>query len=262
MLRNYPESNRHLKVLYHRTTSVTAQNLARALGIGYTKSPGENEVVAIRWGSSVEHCNDIALNPPEAVELAADGLRSLEVLHESAVPSVQISRDPPEEDSVYPLIARGKINHIAGNDIEFVTCYEEAINSGAKYFTHYRKADKELRVHVFNGEPLRVFRKVPRENDADMVIKTSEHGWGYHITNHKKYYHRAQSIAVKAVEALGLNSGGVDMGWNEEDREYFVFEVNSGPALNSVTLEHYAEKFREYLEGSDCGYTRVEFEVE
>jgi len=258
-MRPYPEINQPLKVLYHRTTCETARNLARTLGIGYTKSPKEDEVVAIRWGSSRGHCNDVALNPPGAVELAADGKESLSVLAEAGIPCVQILENPPEDG--YPIIARGRINHIAGNDIQVIETKEEAIESGAKYFTRYRQADKELRIHVFGDEVLRVFRKVPRETNADMVVKTSDRGWGYHITNHEKYYHLAQSIAINAVKCLGLNSGGVDMGWNEADRKYFIFEVNSGPALNSITLQHYADKFRAHLE-RNCEYEPVNFSIE
>lgn len=252
--RPYPQKNRNLKVLYHSSCSDTARAVARELGIGYMQSPEPEHTVVIRWGYSREHKEDLALNTAEAVKLAANGKASLEALQEAGVPCVRLATP---EDGIYPLMARCRYNHIGGKFIEYVTCEEEARETGAKYFTVFRKADKELRIHVFGGEVLRVLRKVPRTNTADKLIKTSERGWGYKRCNHERYYRVAQRIAVDAVKALGLHFGGVDMGWSEEDRKYFVFEVNTAPSLNSISLGEYVEKFKTHLEGLGIDYVAV-----
>ena len=59
--------------------------------------------------------------------------------------------------------------------------------------------------------------------------------------------------AVRAVAALGLDFGAVDVGsrgWSKRrgPEELIVFEVNTAPALNDHTAEAYAEEIRRHCE--------------
>lgn len=244
-----------MKILYHRSVGPTARRIAEVLGIESTRNPTPEDTIVIRWGSSLPAANDMAINTRQAIGLAAHGLNSILKLIEAGVPTVSVYRTLPEDPDLYPLLGRG-VNHRAGLDIVWVDSPTSDVEQRS-YYTKFVRMDKELRVHVFGGEVLRVFRKVPRTCDADTRVKTSLRGWGYHVVNHTKHYKKAQAIAIQAVSALGLTFGAVDIGWNEGEVKYYVFEVNTGPALNSITLHHYCSKFIEHL----LGLREVEYNV-
>jgi hypothetical protein len=224
---------------------VTAKNIARALGIGYTKSPGKFDIVVVRYGYSRKHIRDFALNTAPAVNLASDGLKSLQVLHEKGVPCVEPVINPGRED--YPLVGRKLRNHVAGKTLSVLTQPpEESFEESFKYYTRYREISKEFRVHVFNSRVLKAFRKVPRAENPHPKIRTSQRGWGYKKVNWSKYYAAGTEVAVLAVQTLGLTYAGVDMA-KGKDGSWFVIEVNTGPALNSKTLPLYASRFNAHL---------------
>lgn len=251
--RKYPRINQRLKVLYHRSTSDTAKNLARGLGIGYTKKSVANDICVIRWGSSTPCRNDLALQPNTAVRLAAHGLRSLQRLETREVPCVKVYTGIPPEDK-FPVVGRA-VHHRAGQDIRVLNTIEDIVEP-ARYYTKLRVAAKEFRVHVFDGKVLKMFRKVERREDAHQKIKTSKRGWGYHRVDPTKYYKTGQRVAINAVEALGLHYGGVDLGVDSDG--YYVFEVNTGPALNTKTIKLYTERFREHLIRLGVNYEPIE----
>ena len=57
----------------------------------------------------------------------------------------------------------------------------------------------------------------------------------------------ASEEALKAVAALGLDFGAVDIMYNARENKYYVLEVNTAPGLAGTTLEGYAKRFREVL---------------
>jgi glutathione synthase/RimK-type ligase-like ATP-grasp enzyme len=57
----------------------------------------------------------------------------------------------------------------------------------------------------------------------------------------------ALDIAVKAVAALGLDFGAVDVAWNEHYNKCVVFEVNTAPGLYGHTLDVYVNAIKEML---------------
>ena len=53
--------------------------------------------------------------------------------------------------------------------------------------------------------------------------------------------------ALLAVEALNLDFGAVDVGWQEKSQKAFVYEVNTAPALEGTTLDLYCQQVRRLL---------------
>ena len=238
-------------LLYHRSCGMTGRRLARLLRLSSTRY-FTDQPVFIRWGNSCLVPNDQSINTATSIALASHGLNSLVALVGAEVPTLKVYTTPPENLSKYPILGR-KIYHRAGTDIVWCNTPEEAQQSNRQFWTGYFPVHKELRVHVFRGTPLRVFRKVPRRNDADMRVRTSVRGWGYQRVGHQ-HYTRGQEIAVQAVESLGLTFGGVDLGWNEETKKYVVFEVNTAPSLNSISLLYYGREFERYLLDKGVNY--------
>lgn len=233
-------------ILYHRSTALTGRRLARLLGLKHGSTP--KGLISVRWGSSVSHTPDISPNTQESIRLASNGRKSLLHLRDSGLLVPKVYTTPPDND--YPILGR-RINHRAGKDIIWCKTKEEATKANSSYFTGYMSVVSEFRVHVFGGKPLRMFRKVGGENE---LIRTSTFGWEYRRSDMSKHP-KACEVAVNAVGALGLCFGGVDLGWGKDG--YVVFEVNTGPALNTISLLYYAQKLEAYLLKQEVGYVSV-----
>lgn len=234
-----------LTLMYHRSTSITGRALARMLGLQPRRRYHSGDIVVVRWGSSTHADMEYAINSAESIRTAANSIRSLIAMHTAEVPTLEFYREIPLDESVYPILGR-RLYHRAGLDIVWCNTPTEAELSDRYYFTRYTQIDIEFRVHVFGDEVIRIFKKVPRTTDAHNMIRTSKLGWGYKRVSLSNYP-LGQTIAVNAVKSLGLIFGGVDIGWSRDKREYVVFEVNTGPSLNTVSLRYYAERFAVYL---------------
>jgi len=239
-----------MMLLYHRSTGKTGRALARLLNLRWGRSPSEK--VVIRWGSSTPAVQDVAINSATSIELAANSLRSLQTLMGGGISTLELYLTPPDDPELYPILGRRWYHH-AGLDIVWCNTQEEARCANRRYFTRYLKCDKEFRVHVFDKKVLRMFKKVPRVGGASETIKTSLRGWGYYRTALDKHI-GAQELAVAATSTLGLVFGGVDIGWSRDQDKYVVFEVNTGPALNTVSQLYYAREFERYLLELEVGY--------
>lgn len=246
--RPYPSGNKKFKVVYSNTTCETARNLARALGIGYTQNPVGNHVIAVRWGSTINPVGvpDICPQSASAVKNACHGLHSLFILEQEGVPCVKPFTALPHE-SDFPVVGRCAYFHHGATDLVYLRSMVDAVvNTNVKYYTKYRPNDLELRVHVWGGEVIKMFKKVDTGEVTNELFRSSGNGWAFKRVRADSYLD-AQAVAIKAVKALGLAFGGVDVARDSVTGEWFVFEVNTGPSLNSETLMLYAAKFREIL---------------
>jgi len=244
-----------LSLMYHRSTSVTGRNLARLLGLKPRRTYHNGDVVVVRWGNSAHADMDYSINTAVSIKTAANSIRSLTAMHTAGVPTLDFYTEVPHDESLYPILGR-KLYHRAGLDIVWCNTPEEARLAERYYFTRYTPIDMEFRVHVFGDDVIRIFKKVPVDTEAHTTIRTSKRGWGYRRVSLGNYI-KGQKTAVDAVRSLDLVFGGVDLGWNRDKREYVVFEVNTGPSLNSVSLRFYAERCAVYL----AGLEEVRYEI-
>lgn len=110
----------------------------------------------------------------------------------------------------------------------------------ATHFMRFVEADREYRVHIFKGRSIRISQKsffVTDEGQTDYVTIKPQHDI--------KYVRRA---AKKAVEALGLDFGAVDI--LATDDECWVLEVNAAPGLGGSMPRVYAETFGAWARGA------------
>ena len=126
---------------------------------------------------------------------------------------------------------------------EFVQC---------PLYTRYLKKIKEFRVYVFRGQIIDVLEK-RRDSDrlhvgtVDEFIRTEKNGWVFCRQN----VHMPVDVgteAQKAVAALGLTFGGVDVCWNEYPRKAFVLEVNTAPSIFGDGVKKFAKAIQHYAE--------------
>jgi glutathione synthase/RimK-type ligase-like ATP-grasp enzyme len=112
------------------------------------------------------------------------------------------------------------------------------------------KKKNEYRVHVFKDAVIDVQQKRKRrEADVDYRVRNHEGGWVFCRENVDCPADVTRE-ALKAVHALGLNFGAVDVGWNEHYEEACVYEVNSAPGLEGTTLLIYADCIADMMGGT------------
>jgi len=58
---------------------------------------------------------------------------------------------------------------------------------------------------------------------------------------------KVQDLALQACQALGLNSGAVDIIWNEKENKCYVLEVNTAPGIEGTTCKKYTNEIIESL---------------
>lgn len=109
-------------------------------------------------------------------------------------------------------------------------------------YTKNTKAKYEYRIHVMAGEIIDEQQKKKRNDFEGGIsgIRNHANGWVFARTE-VTIPEVVQEQAIKAVQALGLDFGAVDIGYREVDNKAFVYEVNTAPGLEGTTLQRYTE---------------------
>lgn len=110
--------------------------------------------------------------------------------------------------------------------------------NAATHFMEFVEATHEVRVHIFRGKSIRISEKAFFIDDNDKLDYTT-----IKPTVKKLRIRRA---AKKAVKALGLDFGAVDI--LVTDHAAYVLEVNAAPGLGGTMPKLYAKVFKEWYE--------------
>ncbi len=203
--------------------------------------------ILIRWGTRQELPTDgkIVYNSCTGLEKATDKKRSREIFMEKGVPCPKLVT--PSNHNSYPVIARplvhskGKNFHVLKNKTEFTKAYKD--HQSDWYFSEFIDKDSEFRVHVAHGKVLEVMQKPKPSNPNLIAWNRALNGDPFVRVGRQQYSAKVCAAAIKAVKALGLDFGGVDV--IVKDGNPFVVEVNTSPTLNSSPLvcKRYARYF-------------------
>lgn len=252
--------------LYHRSTFPTGRKLARALGVNYGHlGPGQPPVrvrriqsrlsqtsALIRWGSQQplpSGCRPTrTLNSPDALSISADKLRSLQRMTEAGVLTPTFSSQATEArgwfDSSTTVFGRSR-HGSCGRDIRIFHSADEV--TPCELYTLYVPNTREYRLHVFQGEVIRVQGKYLDHPDQHTNEFIKNHGQGFRFRAPEKQLNSDRiEAATAAVAALGLDFGAVDL-LIGEDRRAYVLEVNSAPACSPLTARAYVERMADWL---------------
>jgi hypothetical protein len=116
------------------------------------------------------------------------------------------------------------------------------------FYVRYVPTVREHRVHVFDGESIRVQMKVPRLDNPHPRFRSWANGWklvaGAEYT--AQVPRGAREMAKRAVAAMGYVFGAVDIGVRE-DGTPIVWEVNSQPGIEGGTVTQYANAVVRYF---------------
>lgn len=240
-------------LLYHPKTSPTGRQLRDCLGIaGGTRVRG-NPTSIIRWGTQREPEHG-GVNTPSSLALASDKLRALTALAAAGVrvPEVRTEGGPIEEGTWLGRKRKG----FGGTDIQVfaqythlptLNIYPDPIDFYSKYIPNRR----EYRIHVFDGEVIRVQGKYLDFPDQHTNPHIKNYAQGFRFRTPERQLNSSRlTAATQSVEALGLVFGAVDLLVGEDGLEY-VLEVNTAPKLAPLTCSQYAEAIRKYLGVSD-----------
>lgn len=127
--------------------------------------------------------------------------------------------------------------------------YTDSICSAPLYTRYVKKAD-EYRLHVFDGRVIDIQQKRKRKDipneEIDYQIRNTASGWVY-CRDDVDCPSSCSDIAIRAVAALGLDFGAVDIGYNRHTETPCVYEVNTAPGLEGTTLTRYQEALERRL---------------
>jgi len=206
--------------------------------------------LVINWGSSTEpnwiFNQGHDLNAPVYIALAANKLDSFKcftqfnVSHPLWTESKDVAQNWINDGSV--VIVRHLLTGHSGQGIEII---QEGEVPTAPLYTKYKKKRAEYRVHVFKGEVIDTCQKkksteANNSGSINTFIRNHVNGWVFCRDGIIPSPPR-EKLAIRAVEALGLDFGAVDIIYNESEDTNYVLEVNTAPGIVGQTLTKYVE---------------------
>lgn len=231
--------------------SESARMIADELGIKVLKHEGSNfkgnmEKTVLNWGCSdlpreVRACKII--NPENGIRNACNKLFTFRIL--STNPDIKIPEWTQEID-----IAKtwgGKVfcrTKLTGHDGDGIVLVEDGRHIvPAKLYTKGigpAKDLREYRINIFRDNLVTRQKKVrvrAWHGNYNDEIKTTNGGYGFDIVDQVPL--GVIPMAKKAVAALGLDFGGVDVVVHKD--QPYILEVNTAPQLTPFTCKRLAE---------------------
>ena len=238
--------------------SKSAKELAQGLGIKRIKCKGSKFVgtankTVINWGSSnpqVNLGNAIIINKPVNVGLASNKLHTMRKLADCQVSIPEYYTDKFLAEAVIvnggKVFCRTKLTGHSGEGIVVAETVNELVD--APLYTKWIRIGQEYRVHVFRGEVLDYQRKARKHDvpDEEVNWKVRNLAGGFIFARGDVVLgDDVKEQALKAIEALGLDFGAVDIITGKRDGKAYVLEVNTACGLMGTTLEKYIKAFGE-----------------
>lgn len=204
----------------------------------------------------------VALNRAANKVAAFNALRLAEVKTVEYTTDREVAQNWNRNEIVYE---RGTLTGHSGEGIT-VRLTREGVADAPLYTKGIIGPRREWRVHVFEGVITYVQKKIRRNGYRDLStyredIRNHHTGWVYSNTFTDAPPDQVLIQAHKAVSALGLNFGAVDL--ISKNTNAWVLEVNTAPGLTGTTLETYTHNIVEFVKsfsGVDPDY-RVAYEL-
>ena len=208
--------------------------------------------VVVNWGSSDVPRFAPATTLNADVSVALCKLKSLIAMDEAGVnvPKFWVDKndasDSCEEGDV--VVCRTKLRGHSGDGIVIAENVEELVD--APLYTKYVKKKDEYRVHVMVDEAFfiqRKARKLDVEN-PNWRVRNLAGGFVFVETPAHEVPVEVVEQALKAIKALKLDFGGVDVIWNDKEKKAYVLECNTACGLEERTAAAYREALVRHIE--------------
>jgi glutathione synthase/RimK-type ligase-like ATP-grasp enzyme len=249
-----------MNILYpYNPNSESAKALAAALDLRRAKHEGKplKAKLVINWGASKINRQidaERVLNKPEAVAAASNKLSSFKAFKVAELDTPEFTESKEEATkwlaSGATVVARTILTGHSGAGIIVADPENQDELPDAKLYTKYIPKKEEYRVHVANGAPFYWQRKARKKDVPDDQVnwRVRNHANGFVYQNlDVREDVRAGALAVRAVKALGLDFGAVDLVYNQKKDSWFVLEVNTACGLEGSSVGMYAEAIGAYL---------------
>lgn len=199
-------------------------------------TPKQNHKI-INWGNT-NAPNYTTYN--KDTKNAANKLESFKLFKQHNLPTPEWTTDINEALSWLPgqVFARTKLHGYGGKGIVIFTGKEIA-----PLYVKYVKKLHEFRIHVGLDSIIDIQQKKKKLNqEVNYQIRNIANGWIYarnDIDLPQQEY--VEDIAIKAIKALNLDFGAVDIIYNKQQNKYYILEVNTAPGLQGTTLKKYTD---------------------
>lgn len=258
---------KRIRIYPFKLGSQSARALATALDSLCVKPDGRyrprvNDLI-INWGNSEVPSWDATtipfLNNPISVGYAVNKLRTFELLRRFNVPTPEWTTDYRDAEvwhyDGHTVVERHNLTGTKGNGIRIVTGIDdiegEALNYEVPLYTKLIPRAREYRVHVFDGQVIDLQQKKRRVtgvtndgNDSDGTIKNLDNGWVFVRDDITPPPRSIFDVSIRAVQALGLDFGGVDV--LVKDGQCYVLEINTAMGLEGSTINSYTNAIKRY----------------
>ena len=248
----------------YKNYSESAKMLAEACGIKRISHRNSKfrtglKKTVINWGSTEMSAKLMlchVVNHPYAVYQALSKSRSLLLMknHNVRVPPFSFDRSEAEKWVMEGSVVLARILDKSKGGKGIVVCDGEKPPE-AHLYVKYVKSREEWRVHVAFGRVIDIQKKLAPDKDKvkDWRIRSWSNGFTFRRHGVRPPMQDVLVQAVRAVDALGLDFGGVDVIWNEKERKAYVLEVNTAPGLEGQTVESYRKAIEEYIRENGNG---------
>lgn len=254
--------------------SIAGRLLARALGIkmllhNSSRFRPTRDDIIINWGDGKDRLPYARyINAPEAIAQCTSKIKSFKMFNRNDIPCPDwtTSKATAAEwiDDGKRVLARACSRGSQGKGI---VAYSKGGSKWTKNRADFRAAGKsmfyvkifgeqpkgidEYRVHVINGHVIDgVMKKKRNKKEGDdkrnPYIRSWNNGWIFARQN-VRVPENVCTIAIRAVEALGLDFGAVDIACENATGQVCVYEVNTAPGIEGTTLTLYVQAFKEWL---------------
>ena len=235
--------------------------------------PKVNEHIVINWGSSIEPNWDTdgleVLNSWKNIAVSVNKLKTFEKLKEAAISipdfttDIEIAKGWIGEGLI--VVCREKLTGSQGEGITIAKSIEELVQ--AKLYTKYIKKKYEQRVHVMNGKVFDFTQKkkridwdIEQKGEVNPYVRNFSNGWVF-CREGVILSPIVKEECIKAVKALDLFFGAIDIVYNERLNKAFILEINAAPGLQGATLESYYSAFNNYINGIEINDVVADIEV-
>ena len=262
-----------VRILPYKAGSASARALSQAMGVRRLRTERSTfnvrpTDVIINWGNAappftigvdpIARCRLYAglwLNHPNRVKEALCKLTSLIFFREAGVPHPEFTSNWEVAHSWLgdgaTVVARTLLRASGGRGLVLVQPGEDLPVAGL--YTRYVKKRTEYRIHVgkLEGDNYVIIDAQEKRRRSGVAhvhqqVRNAANGWVYcreAVTPPED----AIGAAVRSVDALGLDFGAVDLGWNSHSRMATVYEVNTAPGLDGTSPDRYARYFADRL---------------
>lgn len=253
-----PSSRQRVVIRSYKAGSKSARALADYLGIKILKQEGsqfvsrENDVV-INWGNSSSFGSNLRLgkvvNAPLEVGYATNKLDTFNTLHAYSVSIPRFTTDSVLAHNTYKRVfVRQSLTGHSGEGIIVVDSEDVEELPPAPLYVDAIAKKNEYRAIVVADKVVDLKQKrlsSDAPEDRSKFIRNLKNGWIFAREN-IEYVEGLNEIAVKAVQALGLDFGAVDI-ITDRNNTLYILEVNTAFGLEGQTIELVGDALKELI---------------